>query len=967
MLEPKISERKDFKKICFVMPFHILERRMGGAEVQAWLLAKELSRRGYKVSYVAQSIQDKEGTNEIIDGVEIKWIRYASKLPLASCFHYYRSLRDAKPDLIIQRGSTAPITLAAGLYCRKNTAKFIWMCSDNASPFRWTFFKHQIEITKNRQSNILKSIVLLVNSLVLDLVRHLGMRHISTAFTQNDYQKNSFKKHYGLDSYRMISGHEIPEQVYPPDKKLSGGIVLWVGNLGTKKSPEKFIELAQLDKNKSLRFVMIGTKEDKLYVKRLFCNTPANLEWLGHLTFEETTKWFAQAAFFVNTSASEGFPNTYVQAWLQGTPVFALEVDPDGIILENKLGYVHNNLNKLLEKIDFLENQVNDYVKISNHVREYASVHNSIEVVTDNFLAIILKKSKPEAPKKAQGQPLAEIINYGIMMESLELKGWERECIIQVRKLENTRLKLIILTKNSEKKPSLFQKYFWDYKTIFFNIYSKFLFKPKSLLNSSNLILKNVPKIHCFINHGTDGTENFIGKDIEEIRSAKLDFIILFSELKNLKGEVLKSSKYGIWLFCHGDIDKYRLGPCCFWEIYNDEGMTVASIYRLSSEPHKISIIRKGFYKTIKSSYKNNFDYVHFQSAKLLKEACEDINNKVIKFIDKQNFESSEKFRGLPDNIAFIDFFIKMLRNKIAITFVNLFKTEIWNIGYVNSSIEAFIKNNKCYKITWLMSSARNQFFADPFIIDFNNNYYVLFEDFLYKDKKAGISAIMFDGMNRNNKIIPCIRKPYHLSYPFVFKYRDEVYLIVEEWRSFEVSLYKSLHFPSGWEKVDTLIRNISAVDSTMFRFNELWWLAFTIREENPDLKLYLYYSKDLFSGWQPHKRNPVKTDISSSRPAGNLFERDGNLFRPSQDCSDTKCMKIAINRVIKLTPDDFQEDTIAIIKPNPRDEFRHGIHTINSLDNLIVIDGKKMVFSLRHFSKIVRQNLPFDFSFRAR
>jgi len=63
---------------------------------------------------------------------------------------------------------------------------------------------------------------------------------------------------------------------------------------------------------------------------------------MGKLPFEETLKIFDGATLFVNTSKSEseGFPNTYIQAWLRGVPVISFDVDPDGVIAKNGLGKV---------------------------------------------------------------------------------------------------------------------------------------------------------------------------------------------------------------------------------------------------------------------------------------------------------------------------------------------------------------------------------------------------------------------------------------------------------------------------------------------------------------------------------------------------------------------------------------------------------------------------------------------------
>jgi glycosyltransferase involved in cell wall biosynthesis len=61
----------------------------------------------------------------------------------------------------------------------------------------------------------------------------------------------------------------------------------------------------------------------------------SNFDYLGPVSFEESNSLFAKANIFINTSkAQEGFPNTFIQAWMQGVPTISLDFDPDNLIEE---------------------------------------------------------------------------------------------------------------------------------------------------------------------------------------------------------------------------------------------------------------------------------------------------------------------------------------------------------------------------------------------------------------------------------------------------------------------------------------------------------------------------------------------------------------------------------------------------------------------------------------------------------
>jgi glycosyltransferase involved in cell wall biosynthesis len=63
-----------------------------------------------------------------------------------------------------------------------------------------------------------------------------------------------------------------------------------------------------------------------------------NLTFVEHVPFLEIEAYFRAASLFVNTSVQEGFPNTFVQAWMHGTPVVSLSVDPGSVMSRHGIG-----------------------------------------------------------------------------------------------------------------------------------------------------------------------------------------------------------------------------------------------------------------------------------------------------------------------------------------------------------------------------------------------------------------------------------------------------------------------------------------------------------------------------------------------------------------------------------------------------------------------------------------------------
>src|SRR5206468_11737628 len=75
------------------------------------------------------------------------------------------------------------------------------------------------------------------------------------------------------------------------------------------------------------------------------------------------------------------------------------------------------------------------------------------------------------------------------------------------------------------------------------------------------------------------------------------------------------------------------------------------------------------------------------------------------------------------------------------------------------------------------------------------------------------------------------IELPVHASYPYLVVDRGEIYCIPETNASREIGLHRAVVFPTRWEKIDTLVSGVAALDPTVFRHEGRWWLTCTDRE----------------------------------------------------------------------------------------------------------------------------------------
>ena len=235
----------------------------------------------------------------------------------------------------------------------------------------------------------------------------------------------------------------------------------------------------------------------------------------------------------------------------------------------------------------------------------------------------------------------------------------------------------------------------------------------------------------------------------------------------------------------------------------------------------------------------------------------------------------------------------------------------------------------------------RDRIWADPFPLERGGRYFVFFEEMAIASGKGHIAVIELGRDGRWGPPQRVLERDYHLSYPFLLEHGGELYMIPETADHRTVELYRCVDFPLRWKLERTLLEDVRLVDATLVRRSDRWWMFANAAPPGWSLndELSLFHAEDLLGPWQPHSRNPVKSDVRCARPAGNLYWRNGALYRPAQICAPDYGSGLSINRVLRLTPHEYAERQVARVLPSAREGLL-GIHTVNRAGELTVIDA---------------------------
>jgi hypothetical protein len=276
----------------------------------------------------------------------------------------------------------------------------------------------------------------------------------------------------------------------------------------------------------------------------------------------------------------------------------------------------------------------------------------------------------------------------------------------------------------------------------------------------------------------------------------------------------------------------------------------------------------------------------------------------------------------------------------------------IWSIKVFNSNSLIYKPPiNEKFVCPTLQASdvtdVRAEFIADPFIIEYDSKYYMFFE-VLDKSTGKGIIGLATSGNGgewRYERIV--LKESYHLSYPHVFKFNGEFYMIPESSEANRVFLYKAQNFPYEWE-IDCELLNGQYVDSSIFHYDNKWWMF-----AGQSGKLHLFFSNKLEGEWKKHPKSPLITnDFIITRPGGRVIVDKNKIYRYAQDGEPNYGRAVRVFNIKQLSEKEYVEEEVNLILSGTNSEQdwrKDGMHSIDQIkinENqwLVAVDGHKLV-----------------------
>ena len=257
-----------------------------------------------------------------------------------------------------------------------------------------------------------------------------------------------------------------------------------------------------------------------------------------------------------------------------------------------------------------------------------------------------------------------------------------------------------------------------------------------------------------------------------------------------------------------------------------------------------------------------------------------------------------------------------------------------WTIGILTGSSPFALSEPEGVSNPVLTASDVTDFDADivahPFMVVTDSLYYLFFTTKYGATDEGGIGlAQSRNGFDWEYQQL-VIKEPFVLSYPYVFKWENEYYLIPEAHTETSVRLYRATNFPLEWTYEGDLISGDHFISASVVNFDGRWWM-FVSPEGNDTLRLF--FAPELTGAWTEHPMSPiVKKDLNIARPGGRLLVLDNTLYRMGQDCEPTYGNQVHAFQITEISPTSYREEMIepALVKATLKGWNAEAMHHVD-------------------------------------
>ena len=356
---------------------------IGGIQRQQSLMARWLAGRGHRVTMLTHD--EGQPSEQVIDGVRIlKLHKKEAGLPGIRFFHpRWTALLAglARADAHVYYHNNAEyITGQVALWCRANRRRFVFSTAHD-----WDCERALVNLTSWRERRLYT----------------YGLLHADRVISQTLTQERMLRESFGLPSTVIAMPCPVsPLAPLPLDQRAVPPRILWVGRIAENKRLELLLDIAE--RAPDLQFDVAGTPEaGSSYGAGVLqrAATLRNVTMHGRVARERMPSLYRASRCLCCTATVEGFPNTFLEAWSEGTPIVST-FDPDGLIASRGLGAVGESVSDLLAGVRRLADSPESWLKASANSRTHFLATHDPEIVMPQFERVFAEAQALHSARK---------------------------------------------------------------------------------------------------------------------------------------------------------------------------------------------------------------------------------------------------------------------------------------------------------------------------------------------------------------------------------------------------------------------------------------------------------------------------------------------------------------------------------------------------------------------------------------
>lgn len=549
------------------------------------------------------------------------------------------------------------------------------------------------------------------------------------------------------------------------------------------------------------------------------------------------------------------------------------------------------------------------------------------------------------------GSPPA--LRVALLVDAWLVPAWVHKIVVEIQSAPWAEIVLVVLN-TSRRDEGLWHKLWRRRRYLLYEGYCRLdrrLFKtrPDAFAREDlSPVLGDCPVLPV-VPRQTRYSDFFPAQDLAAMAAYDLDVALRFG-FRILRGEVLELPRHGVWSYHHDDNNVIRGGPPGFWEVMEDHPVTGSMLQVLGEGLDAGRVLYRSYAPTHRRSVQRNKQHVYWKSAafvgRRLRDLQADLQARGSQALTPPGEDAyrpySRRLYRKPTNLELLPHLTRFALRAGSGWLRDRTSRNQWLLAYRLGS-KADEGPDELFRFRTLVPP-RDRFWADPFPLVVGDRRFVFHEEYVYRRARGHINVLELGSDGRPSPSRTVLERPYHLSYPFVFQWRGETFMIPESAENGTVELYRATRLPDEWTLEETLLEGTRGVDATLFDDGERWWMFLNVAAPEAAHchdELYLFGAETPLGPWRPHRKNPAKSDARGSRPAGGLFRWRGRLYRPAQDCSRRYGHSIAIHEVRRLDSGGYEEVKVATVRPL----WYPGLlatHTLNRTPGLTVVDGMR-------------------------